>query len=131
MGDGRSFQTRVAEWGEAAEHHSGPPVSDEWRTVESAPSAKAVLIAYKNRSDKWRIIKAVRYEQFQSEQDFDEYDTAEYCEAKDAYFTPAGWYELIDNWDDFSSVSVNEGKPLFWCDLPTFPLLPLPTKAED
>ena len=97
------------------------PASDGWLPIESAPSAKAVLIAYTNRSDKWRIVKAVRYERFQSEQEFDEFDTAEYCEAKDAYFIPAGGYELIDNWDDFSSVSIDEGKPTFWRDLPTPP----------
>lgn len=97
------------------------PASDGWRPIESAPSAKAVLVAYTNRSGKRRVVKAVRYEQFQSEQEFDEFDTVEYCEAKDAYFIPAGWYEMIDNWDDFSSVSITEGKPAFWCDLPTPP----------
>ena len=100
-----------------------PPVSDGWRDIASAPSAKPVLVAYKNRCDKWRVVKAVRYEQYQNEQpaDDDEGECGEYCEEKDAYFVRAGWYELIDNWDDFRFVSIYEGEPVAWQPLPAPP----------
>ena len=100
-----------------------PPVSDGWRDISSAPSAKPVLVAYKNRCDKWRVVKAVRYEQYQNEQpaDDDEGECGEYCEEKDAYFVRAGWYELIDNWDDFRFVSIYEGEPVAWQPLPAPP----------
>lgn len=99
-----------------------PPVSDGWQPIETAPSAKHVLAAYKNQSGKWRVVKAVRYEQFQCAQPMDcEGESAEYCEEKDEYFIPAGWYELIDNWDDFSSVSIYEGEPSHWRPLPAPP----------
>ena len=100
-----------------------PPVSDGWRDISSAPSAKPVLVAYKNRCDKWRVVKAVRYEQYQKEQpaDDDEGECDEYCEEKDAYFVRAGWYELIDNWDDFRFVSIYEGEPVAWQPLPAPP----------
>ena len=93
-----------------------------WMPIESAPSAKPVLVAYRNRSDKWRIVKAVRLEQFQEECSLDqEGDWFEYNEEKDAYFTPAGWYEQIDNWGDFSSVHIYEGSPSHWMPLPAPP----------
>ena len=94
-----------------------------WRDIASAPSAKNVLVAYKNRCDKWRVVKAVRYEQYQNEQpaDDDEGECGEYCEEKDAYFVRAGWYELIDNWDDFGFVSIYEGEPVAWQHLPAAP----------
>ena len=100
-----------------------PPAGDGWRDIASAPSAKPVLVAYKNRCDKWRVVKAVRYEQYQNEQpaDDDEGECGEYCEEKDAYFVRAGWYELIDNWDDFGFVSIYEGEPVAWQHLPAAP----------
>lgn len=95
------------------------PVSG-WRDIATAPSAKPVLVAYKNRCDKWRVVKAVKYEQYQNEQpaDDDEGEVGEYCEEKDAYFVRAGWYELIDNWDDFGFVAIYEGDPVAWMNLP-------------
>lgn len=94
-----------------------------WQPIETAPSAKAVLVAYQNRCEKWCIVKATRYEQYQNEQPLDDDygECGEYCEEKDAYFTRAGWYELIDNWDDFSMVSIYEGEPVAWRPLPKPP----------
>lgn len=32
-----------------------------------------------------------------------------------------GWYECIDNWDEYSQVAINEGEPTHWMPLPTPP----------
>ena len=33
-----------------------------------------------------------------------------------------GWYECIDNWDDYTEVAIHEGKPTHWMPLPSPPL---------
>ena len=128
--NGRGFNITHVETREAITAYldaTDAPASDstpaEWRDIASAPSATPLLVAYKNRCDKWRVVKAVRYEQYQNEQpvDNDEGEVGEYCEEKDAYFVRAGWYELIDNWDDFGFVSIYEGEPVAWQHLPTAP----------
>lgn len=35
-------------------------------------------------------------------------DNSEYCEAKDSFYVPEGWYEAIYNWDDYCSVAVHD-----------------------
>ena len=53
-----------------------------------------------------------------------ESEIAEYDEATDNYYDPAGWYESIDNWEDYSHVVVHEGQPSHWMPLPEPPNSP-------
>jgi hypothetical protein len=55
-------------------------------------------------------------------------DFAEYDEESDEYYWPEGWYEVIENWDDYGAVFVNEGEITHWRPLPPGPhhALPLP-----
>ena len=46
----------------------------------------------------------------------------EYDEAADTYYVTEGWYECIDNWDDYSSVAVTEGEVTHWMPLPQPPI---------
>lgn len=41
----------------------------------------------------------------------------EYCEEKDEYFLEEGWYEVIKNWDDYSSIKIVD-KVTHWMPLP-------------
>jgi hypothetical protein len=67
----------------------------EWEPAETAPSAKKVLACFQTRGFRiWRTVVAVRYEKFQHEDDSGDFDGAEYNEATDAYYWPAGWYEV-------------------------------------
>jgi hypothetical protein len=50
-------------------------------------------------------------------------DFAEYDEETDEYYWPEGWYESIENWDDYDAVFVNEGVITHWQPLPTGPAL--------
>ena len=94
----------------------------EWQPIESAPNQKPVLIFYKNPLGRGRIIKAFKCGKFENEDtSCGESDHAEYCEEKDAWFDPPGWYELIDNWDEFSHVFVSNGEPTHWQPLPPPP----------
>ena len=118
-----SLEVAIAAYLDEVEREAPAPAGDGWRDIASAPSATNVLVAYKNRCDKWRIVKAVRYEQYQNEQpaNDDAGECGEYCEEKGEYFVRAGWYELIDNWDDFGFVSIYEGEPVAWQHLPAAP----------
>lgn len=38
-----------------------------------------------------------------------------------------GWYECINNWDDYTEVAIHEGEPSHWMPLPAPPVwMPLP-----
>jgi len=37
------------------------------------------------------------------------------------YYLKEGWYELIDNWGDYSSVAIVEGKVDYWLPIPPAP----------
>jgi hypothetical protein len=43
--------------------------------------------------------------------------------ADDTFYVPEGWYECIDNWDDFTSILINEGVIDY--------VMPLPKPPED
>ena len=45
----------------------------------------------------------------------------DYDETKDTYYQPEGWYELIDNWDDYEAVIINDYTITHWQPLPPDP----------
>lgn len=90
----------------------------KWQTIESAPKdGKAVLVFYKNELGNGRTVKANFVKQFTDEScDDDWYETDE----EGNCFTPEGWYEIIDNWNDYSAVHINY-EPTHWTPLPNPP----------
>lgn len=96
-----------------------------WQPIESAPAGVNVLVFYRNKLNKGRIVKACyighrtvyAYDVSLVDDDFAEYD-----EEQDEYFIPEGWYESIDNWDDVSSAKIYHGVPTHWMHLPKEPL---------
>jgi hypothetical protein len=94
-----------------------------WRPLsEGLPEKeKTVLATYLNRYGKRRRVRAVYVRQY--EEEAGEYDElcVEYCEEKDEWYLKEGWYELIDNWDDYSSVAIVEGKVDYWLPIPIAP----------
>ena len=94
----------------------------EWIKVsEKLPKhGLTVLATYKNSYDKNRIIIAVHLDRFREESTYDDCDD-EYSEELDNYFLKEGWYEQIDNWGDFSFVTVCEGIVSHWMPLPVVP----------
>lgn len=95
-----------------------------WTNTKDAmpKSGLKVIASYVNRCGNRRTIIAVYFRKFECEgsADFDDIEL-EYCEQKDAYFYPAGWYEQIDNWVEYSSCTVHEGEIDFWQTLPKAP----------
>ena len=95
---------------------------DAWTSVKAAmpQSGVTVLAYYKNSNGFERRIRA-KWTAAKTVEANAEYDWGEYDEATDAYWTPEGWYECIDNWDEYSSVMVSEGEVTHWMPLPPAP----------
>lgn len=84
------------------------------------PSGAVVLVAYRNQRGEWRRIRAQWIVAKSVEASCDS-EIGEYDEATDSYYDPEGWYERINNWDDYSAVMVHEGQPSHWMHLPAPP----------
>lgn len=106
----------------AAELALSAPAVPQWVPVsERLPeSGQIVLACYTNRAGNVRRIRAqwvaAKTSEYVGDGDFGEYD-----EATDTYYDPEGWYECIDNWDDYSSVMVREGDITDWQPLAAAP----------
>ena len=90
----------------------------EWQPIATAPKDRMILVFYKTKWDGERIIKAQYFGKYEVES---EQDYAEYCEEKDDYYAADGWYEIIENWEDFRSVKIYQGEPTHWMPLPDAP----------
>lgn len=84
-----------------------------------------MLLAYRNSLGKWRRVIAFYAPKLAIEQNDYGSDWCEYDEVGDRYFLPEGWYECIENWDDYSSVHMSGVEPTHWMPLP-----PAPGKEE-
>ena len=94
----------------------------QWISVaERMPAAnKTVLVYYLNRNGLPRRVRACWIAAKTQESSADS-EIGEYDALSDTHFDPEGWYERIDNWDDYSSVVIHEGVPTCWMDLPPPP----------
>ena len=93
-------------------------VSIEDRLPESGVS---VIATYKNEHEKRRTVIARRYGKFEVAHDpcSDELES-EYCEEKDEYYWPEGWYEQVENWCDYSDLTI-DCSVTHWMPLPEPP----------
>jgi hypothetical protein len=92
----------------------------EWISVEDRLPEKYCLAAYLTNRGKFRIIRAMYVKQYEIEATGDDC-YSEYREEDDTEYLKPGWYELIDNWGEYSSCFVNEGEVKFWMPLPAAP----------
>lgn len=95
----------------------------QWQPIETAPSGVPVLIFYVNTYGKSRVIKARHIARFTEEANYDSFEDGvdEYDEENDRYTYREGWWEIIDNWEDYGFVVVHEGTPTHWMPLPAVP----------
>ena len=93
-----------------------------WQPIETAPSGKAVLIHYRNPLGNSRVIKARHIQRFTEESNDEGMGVDEYDEANDRYTYVEGWWEMLDNWDEYSIVKVCSGTPTHWHPLPAPPV---------
>lgn len=98
--------------------------ADRWISVDERlpTSGLKVLATYINRAGKRRTICA-EWVAAKTVESSDSSDIGVYDEESDMYFEPEGWYEQMDNWEEYTSLVVNEGEIDYWMPLPTAPAL--------
>lgn len=88
-------------------------------------SGRTVLAFYINSVGRVRRIRAQYVERWTIEVDAATADPdtecVEYSESADAFYLLEGWYECIDNWDDYTRIAVTEGQVSHWMPLPAAP----------
>jgi len=102
---------------------SGADAPDPWQPIETVPkNGTRLLLAYQTPYKKWRRVVAFYAPKLTIETNNDDCsDWHEYDEANDRYCLPEGWYECIENWDDYSSVHMSGVDPTHWMPLPPPP----------
>jgi hypothetical protein len=90
-------------------------LENPWIPVsERLPESGVKVIAqFKNSDGKIRTICAKYVTKF-SEEDYESELPCDYSEEKDCYFVPEGWYETIENWAEYTFVTVDEGEIYQW-----------------
>lgn len=97
------------------------PVS-QWQPIATAPKNKKIIVRYKNALGKDRTVFAKYLDKFTEEASKGTDCETDYCEDDDTFYCKEGWVELIDNWDDFSSVYFDSRNvPTHWMPLPPAP----------
>ena len=92
-------------------------------TAERMPaSGVTVLACYRNSLGNWRLIRA-QWVKAKNVEANPESEIGEYDEETDTYYDPEGWYEAIDNWDDYTHVAVYQGEVTHWMPLPPPPIV--------
>lgn len=99
--------------------------------VADGPIPKGhVLASMLYPTGKRRTIVAFHAERFTVECGCDDGVSHELNEADDEFYLQEGWYECIQNWDEWSSIRVNEGTVTHWQPLPAEPgIAPAVTQA--
>jgi hypothetical protein len=87
------------------------------------------LAVYVTPYGKQRRIRAFYAKQFEIEANGDECDS-DTREEDDTEWLKSGWYECIDNWGDYSSVTVTEGVVTHWQPMPAMPAAPSTQPGE-
>ncbi len=91
-----------------------------WIDVKESLPDKDCLAFYKNSHGIGRIVKAFYAREFQYAQDPSE-EFQDYNEENDTYYLPSGWYEVVVNWYEYSSIAIHEGVVTHWMPLPEYP----------
>ena len=79
-----------------------------------------VVAYYRNAMGKERRVMACYFERFKEESNMEECND-EYHEGTDTYYIKEGWYEMVDNWDDYDSFVIYQGIVTHWQPLPDPP----------
>ena len=83
-----------------------------WQPIATAPATgRKVILFYLNRNNKPRTVMA----RWLTDEQAAETDA-------DGVGLEGGWYECIDNWDDYTEVAIHEGEPTHWMPLPAPPV---------
>ena len=92
-----------------------------WQSTDTVPANTKVIVFYRSQLGMGRTVMAKRVSEktLEAAGEYTE-DWGEYDEDRDAYFCPAGWYEVNENHDDYSLFPM-EIAPTHWMPLPAPP----------
>jgi hypothetical protein len=96
-----------------------------WTSVERAlpDTTKKVLATYLNNAGNRRIVIAnwvqARTQKIQWEDE--EFGISEYDESSDEFFLKEGWYECIENNEEYGMYWIYEGMVTHWAPMPLAP----------
>lgn len=91
-------------WQARAALAQAPAAVPQWQPIETAPkNGRKLILAYRNRADKARTVMA----RWLTDEEAAETDA-------DGVGLEGGWYECIDNWGEYTEVTLNEGEPTHW-----------------
>lgn len=99
---------------------------EEWISVKDRLPIEGMSVNayYVNQYKNGRIIRA-KYIRKHSDEYYDIDGCgdigSDYSEELDCYYYPEGWYEQMDNWNEYSSCLVVEGEVSHWQPLPEPP----------
>ena len=91
----------------------------QWISVKDGLPEKKCLAYYINEMGNKRTVCA-KYTKKYTEESRSDDEWIDYCETDDTYYYPEGWYEMIDNWDDYNFVTINY-QVTHWMPLPSPP----------
>lgn len=95
-------------------YEAGKADARGWLPIESAPKdGRKIILFYRNANNLPRTVMA----SWVTDEEAAETDT-------DGVGLEAGWYESIDNWDDYCQVAIHAGEPTHWMPLPPPPEQP-------
>jgi len=94
-------------------------------------NGKFVLATYVNSHGNRRLIVGCFVEQYSFPSEDDPCLCVKYREEDGIYYLQEGWYEKQDNWDEYTTIYVNEGEVDFWSELPSSKELPTPARGGE
>ncbi len=94
---------------------------NNWISVEDELPTGKVIALYANGFGKPRRIMAEYINRYSVESSMGDGVDDEYSEKDDAYYITEGWYEIIENWDEWRSIKVTDGEVTYWMTLPKPP----------
>lgn len=118
----KSLAKEVRDYLAAPAAPAAPANAQGWISADERlpDNPRDCLAVYVTPAGRQRRIRAYYAKQFEIEANGDECDS-ETREEDDTEWLKAGWYECIDNWGEYSSVTVTEGVVTHWMPLPDAP----------
>lgn len=90
---------------------AAPAAAPAWQPIETAPKdGRKLILSYVNRCSKTRTVMA----RWLTDEEAAETDA-------DGVGLEGGWYESIDNWGEYTEVTITEGEPSHWMLPPAAP----------
>jgi hypothetical protein len=97
------------------------PAVQAWQPIETAPkTGRKLILSYVNRCGKARTVLA----RWLTDEEAAETDS-------DGVGLEGGWYECIDNWEDYTEVAIHQGEPTHWMPPPAAPDSTVPDQLTD